>query len=545
MAEAGEGLREGDRVREAAEGGGRGTVRYVGPVDGHRGEYVGVEWDNRARGKHNGVLGGRQYFKLRTVRGGGQGTGEGEVGASFLRAKRLQRGETVGAALRRKYCGDAAEVAAAIAHSNAAAGSGAPLEVCGVEGLVLDSSGLAKLEAAYVPGSLATSAGTQGDLSATVGPLRVLDLSGTLLFEWAEVSAVGRELPALRTLNLSDTALALSAPGSDFDGSLFRSLSTLVLNDCALPWSDAVNLLLGLPQLKELHLSGNGISSLSDPGVAPEHGGLEVLALDDNELSDWADLRCLQGFLRLRELRLGRNRLTEISSPRGEGSFCLAALRALLVPENRLRAWSAVDALDAFPVLEEVRLSGNPVLEGSDHGGRHVVIARISGLRWLNGSAVTERERRESELRYLRTLCYEHGVPTGDLLLELTVSHPRLPALLEEYRESLSAGQAKMCGPGSSLGDSMGKIVLKCVVPGLEKEKSKKLPLSTTLGKLKVLMERLFKLGVAEQEVFWDPSFGGDELVPLDAMAENGDSQDLATLGVRDGATIVLRRIAS
>ena len=464
----------------------------------------------------------------------------------FLRAKRLQRGETVGAAIRRKYCGDAAEVAAAIAHSNAA-GSGAPLEVCGVEGLVLDSPGLAKLEAAYVPGSLAFSTGTQGDLAAIVGPLRVLDLSGSLLFEWAEVSALGRELPALRTLNLSDTALALSAPGGDFDGALFRSLSTLVLNDCALPWSDAVNLLLGLPQLKELHLSGNGISSLevSGPGDAPEHGGLEVLALDDNEISDWAELRCLQGFSRLRELRLGRNQLTEISAPRGEGSFCLAALRALLVPENCLGAWSAVDALDAFPVLEEVRLSGNPVLEGSDHGGRHVVIARISGLRWLNGSAVTERERRESELRYLRTLCYEHGVPTADILQDLTVSHPRLPALLEEYRESLSAGQAKMCGPGSSLGDSMGKIVLKCVVPGLEKEKSKKLPLSTTLGKLKVLMERLFKLGVAEQEVFWDPSFGGDALVPLDAMAENGDSQDLASLGVREGATIVLRSKAS
>ena len=479
--------------------------------------------------------------------GGAGGVGAGatpQAGASFLRAKRLEFGEAVGVALRRKYCGDAGKVREEIARSNAEAGSGAPLEVCGVEDLVLDDSTLARLEAAYLPGSLAASAGEPGDLAATAGGLRVLDLSGSLVAEWAEVSAVGRELPALRTLNLSDTALALSSPGGSFDGACFRSLSTLVLNDCAFRWSDAAGLLGCLPQLKELHLSGNRIGALEPPaegGGALEHAALEVLALDDNELCEWADLRSLQGLSRLSELRLGRNRLSGISSPKAEGSFCLAALKSLLAPENRLAEWSAVDALDSFPALQEVRLSGNPVLAGADHGGRHVVIARVSRLRWLNGSAVTERERRESELRYLRTLVYEHGVPAGDLLQELSLNHPRLPALLEEYKESLSAGQAKMCGPGSSLGDSMGKIVLRCAVPGLEKEKAKKLPLSTTVGKLKVLMERLFKVGVAEQEVFRDPLSDGDALQPLDSL-DSGDGQDLASLGVREGDTIVLQK---
>ena len=41
-----------------------GTVRYVGPVDGTSGEWVGVEWDDGSvRGKHDGVRDGRRYFR--------------------------------------------------------------------------------------------------------------------------------------------------------------------------------------------------------------------------------------------------------------------------------------------------------------------------------------------------------------------------------------------------------------------------------------------------------------------------------------------------
>ena len=41
-----------------------GTIRYVGPVDGTSGEWIGVEWDDvDARGKHDGVSDGRRYFR--------------------------------------------------------------------------------------------------------------------------------------------------------------------------------------------------------------------------------------------------------------------------------------------------------------------------------------------------------------------------------------------------------------------------------------------------------------------------------------------------
>lgn len=39
------------------------TVRYIGPVAGKAGEWLGVEWDDSQRGKHNGLHEGKQYFE--------------------------------------------------------------------------------------------------------------------------------------------------------------------------------------------------------------------------------------------------------------------------------------------------------------------------------------------------------------------------------------------------------------------------------------------------------------------------------------------------
>lgn len=39
-----------------------GAVRYVGGVEGTKGTWLGVEWDDPKRGKHSGNKDGIQYF---------------------------------------------------------------------------------------------------------------------------------------------------------------------------------------------------------------------------------------------------------------------------------------------------------------------------------------------------------------------------------------------------------------------------------------------------------------------------------------------------
>jgi tubulin-specific chaperone E len=39
------------------------TARYVGPVNGTKGDWLGVEWDETWRGKHDGRRDGTRYFE--------------------------------------------------------------------------------------------------------------------------------------------------------------------------------------------------------------------------------------------------------------------------------------------------------------------------------------------------------------------------------------------------------------------------------------------------------------------------------------------------
>jgi len=40
-----------------------GTIRFSGPVEGTSGTWLGIEWDDPKRGKHDGSKDGKQYFK--------------------------------------------------------------------------------------------------------------------------------------------------------------------------------------------------------------------------------------------------------------------------------------------------------------------------------------------------------------------------------------------------------------------------------------------------------------------------------------------------
>lgn len=43
----------------------RGTLKYVGPVGNTKGQWLGIDWDDFNRGKHNGTYEGVEYFQTR------------------------------------------------------------------------------------------------------------------------------------------------------------------------------------------------------------------------------------------------------------------------------------------------------------------------------------------------------------------------------------------------------------------------------------------------------------------------------------------------
>lgn len=46
-------------------GGKYGTVMYIGEIVSTKGLWLGIDWDDATRGKHNGLYNGVEYFKAR------------------------------------------------------------------------------------------------------------------------------------------------------------------------------------------------------------------------------------------------------------------------------------------------------------------------------------------------------------------------------------------------------------------------------------------------------------------------------------------------
>lgn len=70
-----------------------GTVRYIGPLDGKPGSWVGIEWDDAERGANDGSFQGTRYFTcLRQP-----------ASASFITASKVRPGKTLTEAIHDRY----------------------------------------------------------------------------------------------------------------------------------------------------------------------------------------------------------------------------------------------------------------------------------------------------------------------------------------------------------------------------------------------------------------------------------------------------------
>lgn len=89
----------GKRVSIAGK---RATVCYVGQIDDQEGLWVGLDWDDRSRGKHDGNYGGKRYFSCR----------DGRASASFMRHEKflasIDAAISIANAVRMRYAGPTA-----------------------------------------------------------------------------------------------------------------------------------------------------------------------------------------------------------------------------------------------------------------------------------------------------------------------------------------------------------------------------------------------------------------------------------------------------
>jgi len=291
-------------------------------------------------------------------------------------------------------------------------------------------------------------------LGSVCPKVREVDLQGNLLHSWGEVAELGRSLPLLRVLNLSDNALPPLTEGlaADLAGCL-PSLRTLIVSDTPLDWPSLMRLCKLAPGLEELHATGCGFSELTPTPAVFNAGDATVSACEGSFLAadvfprvktlnlsgnplPWEQIFALARMPCLSWLLLNDCKLTEVwtsSTPLGDaitsapatggggGSTTLPPfplLEQLSLAGSAITASWVLDALDSFPSLRSVRLTNgdfslplHPPLGPVE--ARQVVIARCPRITSLCGSEVRLREREDAEKAYARRVAGLWGESRG------------------------------------------------------------------------------------------------------------------------------------
>ncbi|CAA7396528.1 unnamed protein product [Spirodela intermedia] len=503
-----------------------GTVRYVGPVDGYDGSWIGVDWDDGG-GKHDGVVNGVRYFSAK-----------GQMTGSLVRPRNLSAGITLMGALRLRYRGESTKEEEDEMYVLSTRSKRVSIQLVGENVVREKLSRLEELLSASLSFLGVSSVGHSHEIYSSVPNLKELDLTGNLLSSWQDVGSICEALPALEILNLTNNFL-------ERDTITFipsKGLRVLVLNNCGITWEQVETLKLSLSEVEELHLMRNELK-ISTRSYVQGFDSLKILNLEDNCIDTWDEVLKLSHLKCLEQLHLNKNKLKDVFYPPGpdpqndhDGHECSTPfenLRCLLLGCNEIEDLASIDSLNLFPNLMDIRLSGNPVADPARGGlPRFILIARLSKVQMLNGSEVTSRERRESEIRYVRLVMVKLQ---SDGPEEIKRVHPRFAELkihhgIEDEKPSTQNAATQ------SMASELISLTLKCVGASMGEKPpmTRKLPPSTTVGKLKVLCESFFKLKFIKLRLFLQ-----EEGSPLPLLLDD-DSATLMDFGIGTGTTILV-----
>uniref|UniRef100_A0A7N8X1Q3 Tubulin-specific chaperone E n=1 Tax=Mastacembelus armatus TaxID=205130 RepID=A0A7N8X1Q3_9TELE len=222
----------------------RATVRYVGPVPPTAGLWLGVEWDNPERGKHDGSHEGVQYFACRNPKGG-----------SFVRPAKVSFGVDFLSAVRQVYQINAEEVL-----SEEISISSKKLTWEGVQERSFDS-----LPSVLLSHSEVNGAGAEGEIKKTTPSIfsqteqAPPPVRNNMFLFTLSVSLL--PLNISHALCFSNNRLCLTSDPAAHSQA-FCSLRVLALNSCDLTWPQILECAPMWPQLEDLCVVENTITEM-------------------------------------------------------------------------------------------------------------------------------------------------------------------------------------------------------------------------------------------------------------------------------------------
>ncbi|XP_058692287.1 geranylgeranyl pyrophosphate synthase isoform X8 [Poecile atricapillus] len=558
--------------RRVACGTDYGTVRYVGSVSRTAGIWLGVEWDDPQRGKHDGSYEGIQYF---TCSFSWLLYSRHPKGGSFIRPNKANFGVDFLTAVKDRYgLNDQQDVQYGTGETVVFGKK--TVEFVGMDSVAEQQRQLNKLVDISVRECAVSHAGQEEEISRVCANMRHINLSKNLISSWETVTAIASQVQNLETLNVSENKMRFPST-STFTSSGFPNLKILALTqteitwtefpghlvsslscegghklgtysrDCRTPLMSSVLVLLcaqGWPVLEELYLSSNNITVLERPDNVLQT--LKLLDLSDNQLLDGNQMHLIAQLPRLEQLILRNTGISSIQFPDvafGCKTKMFPSLKRLAINGNKISQWSSINELDKLPSLRALQCNNNPFVdtEKNPETLTQLIIAKISQLEVLNNCEILPVERKGAELDYRRIFGKDwleaggHWNPEKNKPSEeFLAAHPRYQALCLKYgapEEGELKGQQPL-----TLKNQLLTLTIKCPEKPEQKPVEKKLPESMTIQKVKGLLYRLFKIPGSELKLSYESSKLEGKEVKLD-----NDLKPLQFYSIESGDCVLVR----
>ncbi|KAF2431113.1 tubulin-specific chaperone E [Tothia fuscella] len=439
------------------------TVRYIGEVQGTKGQWLGIEWDDPTRGKHNGEAGGVRYFECLSKE---------PTCASFIRPSRpADEPRTFLEALRYKYAfehGNIRFVLGPKTEEKSIQISGKEVKEVGFEKIRKQLAELHELRIVLLDGLCIsrhvdeatrrawrkydgkTGCTTPTDIREVCPKITELDLSRNLFEDWAEIVFICEQLPELKSLRIDGNRfkdVKVHPDERQYFRHVFRRIRNLHLENTLLTWEEMINVCSLFNSVQFLVLSNNAFTTL-DPTISLSNLPSTIISMDlgSNDLTSLSDISTLQALPQLQTLILKSNPLTTTTRTSTEihPSFS-PTLTTLDLSHAQIQTWTLIDTLPpTFPGLASLRISHNPLfasLTGPDHrilstdDGYMLTIARLPNLKSLNYSTITAKDRLNAESYYLSLIVLELSLAPEAQAETILKKHRRWKELCDEYGE--------------------------------------------------------------------------------------------------------------
>ncbi|KAK7535903.1 tubulin-specific chaperone-like protein E [Phyllosticta citribraziliensis] len=471
------------------------TVHFVGAIEGVKGDWLGVEWDDPTRGKHDGSHNGVRYFECAR---------KFSTAGSFVRPNRPSDPPlSYVQALKKKYASDPAdEVNLDIVVTGPVPAhvpvnergkvikiSGKEAEEVGFDKIRKKLANLQELRivlldclciARPLPALLEQAAQGNTDVTAAnltdvkdVSPkIHELDLSRNLFEEWREIASICIQLDRLTQLR-ADGNRFRDITLDDTLSAAFCKVTSLSLEDTLLEWNQLVSICSGFPNLKTLTAASNALGRC-DGALLPTT--ITEVVLEKNDFRTLADLKALTKLPHLKRLRLKNNSISDVGSQTLTASEPLVFSKSLDdvdLAYNSIDSWRLIDALpDVFPGLRSIRIAANPLYEKlhsadgkelSADDGYMLTMARLGGLEVMNFSKISSKERLNAETYYLSQIGIELSNAPETQEEAILGTHRRYRELCDEYGEPRVERQATERINPNSLA---ARLINFCFYPG-------------------------------------------------------------------------------